>query len=98
MSDKILSIPEEDLSTSSAQVADTAVVMLFLQQVLTCSVPPLPGPAPAAVFIDNDVPCSLLVTPDLPVEFPQPVVLGGGGHAGGAGGGPGEAAGGRGDG
>lgn len=89
-------LPEEDLSTSGAQVADAAVFVLLLQQVLTCSVSPLPGFAVAVVmrtFVAPNFPHhSLLLPPDLPVKLPQPVVLGPGAEAGG--GGPGEAAGG----
>ena len=90
-------IPKEDLSTSSAQVADAAVFVFLLQQVFTCSVSPLPGFAVTVVirtFVAHIFAHSLLVPPDLPVQLPQPVVLGGGADAGGAGRGPGEAAGG----
>ena len=75
---KRLWIPEEDLSASSAQVADTAVFMLLLQQVLACSVSALPGSAVAVVirtFVAHNFPRSLLLPPDLPVQLPQPVVL-----------------------
>ena len=92
-------IPEKDLSTPGAQVADAAVFMLLLQQVLTCSVSPLPGLVVAVLirtFVAHNFRCGLLVPPDLPVQLPQPVVLGRGAHARGAGG-PGEAAGGGGD-
>ena len=94
--DQSLWIPEEDLSAPRAQVADTAVFMFLLQQVLTCSVSPLPGFVVAVMIrtlVPHNFPRSLLVPPDLPVQLPQPVVPGRGAHAGGAGG-PGEAAGG----
>ena len=93
---ELILIPEEDLSTSGAQVTDAAVFMLLLQQMLTCSMSPLPGLVVAVVIrtlAANNFPCSLLVLPDLPVQLPQPVILGRGADAGGAGG-PGEAAGG----
>ena len=90
-------IPKEDLATSSAQVADAAVFVFLLQQMFTYSMSPLPGFAVTVVirtFDAHNFPNSLLVPPDLPVQLPQPVVLGRGADAGGAGGGPGEAAGG----
>ena len=74
--------------------------MFLLQQVLTCSVSPLPGfvvTVAIRTLVAHNFPCSLLVPPDLPVQLPQPVVLGRGAHAGGGAGGPGEAAGGGGD-
>ena len=71
--------------------------MLLLQQVLACSVSPLPSSAVAViriiVVLNSDR--SLLLPPDLPVQLPQPVVPRRGADAGGpGGGGPGEAAGG----
>ena len=90
-------IPEEDLSTSGAQVADAAVFVLLLQQMFTYSMSPFPAFAVVVMirtFDAHNFPNSLLVPPDLPVQLPQPVVLGGGADGGGAGGGPGEAAGG----
>ena len=92
-------IPKEDLSTSGAQVADAAVFVLLLQQMFTYRYSMSPFPAFAVVvmigtFDAHYFPHSLLVPPDLPVQLPQPVVLGRGADAGGAGGGPGEAAGG----
>lgn len=71
--------------------------MFFLQQVLTCSVSPLPGfvvTVGMRTFVAPNFPhYGLLLPPDLPVQLPQPVVLGREAHAGGAGG-PGKAAGG----